>query len=57
MINKIKFILDDILAAAGALSITVGAFLFNQAVGFVVMGVLLIAAAYLYSAGKGGELP
>lgn len=55
MIKNIKFIMDDILATAGAISITIGAFLFNMAVGFVVLGIIMIGAAYLYSAGKGGD--
>lgn len=45
--------IDDILAAAGEICISIGCFFIGIPQGFIVTGILLIAAAWIYS--KGGS--
>lgn len=55
MIQNLKYIIDDVLALIGAVSISIGAFLWNLSAGFIVFGLLMMGAAYLCSVGKGGD--
>ena len=48
--------IDDLLAIIGASCISTGAFLIHISVGFIITGVLLIAAAYLYHIGRGDDI-
>lgn len=44
-----KNLIPDILAVAGVVCISYGAYLFSKPIGFMTMGVLLIGGAYLWS--------
>lgn len=46
-------IIPDVLAISGAVSIGYGAFLINPIAGWIATGVLLIAAAVIWSKGGG----
>jgi len=56
MKNKIKIIIKiitklmpDILALTGAISVSYGAYLFIEPLGYIVMGIMLIASAVILS--------
>ena len=45
----IKKTVPDVLAFGGAVCISYGAFLFNEPLGFIVGGAMLICGAYIWS--------
>lgn len=47
LFKSIWKIIDVILYLAACVSLTYGAFLFNQKAGFIVLGLVLIVSAYL----------
>ena len=47
LFKSIWKIIDVILYLAACVSITYGAFLFNQIAGFIVLGLVLLISAYL----------
>lgn len=52
ILNGLKFIpklIPDILAISGVVTISYGAFLFLKPLGYIVLGVMLIAGAVLIS--------